>query len=226
MKTRILLAGLAAGLLLAGAAGARGAKGVFTIALQYTAPESDESDVSLAPGLGDKPVKLTIADGRGESDPAVIGESSDDDDKVWPVRTSNDLAAWADEVLQKSAAEWGVKTADDAPLTLSGKLTSLKLVESNKAVGSTYRVETQVAFDLKNSKGQTLWQGTAPGDATRYGKKRSAENANEVLRDALREAYIEIFNNPGLQEAWAGKGKPVAAAAPVDTAGLLIRAIR
>lgn len=39
-------------------------------------------------------------------------------------------------------------------------------------------------------------------------KKRSAENSNEVLRDALREAYIEIFNNAGLQEAWAGKGKP------------------
>jgi hypothetical protein len=124
------------------------------------------------------------------------------------VRTSNDLASWADEVLQKSAAEWGVKTADDAPLTLSGELTKLQLVESNKAVGSTYRVELEVSFSLKDAKGRILWSGTVPGDTTRYGKKRSAENANEVMRDALREAYTDLFNTPELQAAWAGNAKP------------------
>ena len=202
MKGKILLAGLMAGLLLAGVAGARGSKGVFTIALHYTPPDSEESDVSLASGLSDKPLKLSIADGRKASDPAVIGESSDDDDKVWPVQTSNDLASWANEVLQKSAAEWGVKTADNAPLTLSGELTKLQLVESNKAVGSTYRVELEVAFSLTDGKGRSLWSGTIPGDTTRYGKKRSADNANEVMRDALREAYTDLFNDSGLQAAW------------------------
>jgi hypothetical protein len=208
MKGKILLAGLAVGLLLAGAVEAKGAKGDFVLALHYTAPESEESDVSLASGLSGKPIKLSITDGRKASDPAVIGESSDDDDKVWPVRTSNDLASWADEVLQKSASEWGVKTADNAPLTLSGELTSLKLVESNKAVGSTYRVELEVSFSLNDAKGKTLWSGTVPGDTTRYGKKRSADNANEVMRDALREAYTDLFNTPELQAAWAGNAKP------------------
>jgi hypothetical protein len=207
MKGKILLAGLAAGLLLSGIAGAKGSKGDFVIALHYTAPESEESDVSLASGLSGKPLKLSITDGRAASDAAVIGESSDDDDKVWPVRTSNDLASWADEAFQKSAAEWGVKTSDNAPLSLSGKLTKLQLVESNKAVGSTYRVELEVAFSLTDANGRTLWSGSIPGDTTRYGKKRSAENANEVLRDALREAYTDLFNDSGLQAAWAGNAK-------------------
>jgi len=215
MKTRILLAGLAAGLLLAGVAEARGAKGVFNISLRYVPPENaGESDVLLAPGLSDKPVKLTIADGRAGSDPAVIGESSDDDDKMWPVHASNDVTAWANEVLTKSAADWGIKTADNAPLSLSGKLTSLRLVESNKALGSTYNVEVQVAFALKDSASRTLWEGSAAGDATRYGKSRSEENANEVLTDALKEAFIDLFNTPALQEAWGGKAKPMATAAP------------
>src|SRR5262249_18965300 len=92
--------------------------------------------------------------------------------------------------------------------------THLRLVASTKAVGSTYNVEIQVAFTLSDAKGRTLWEGAAKGDATRYGHARSAENANEVLSDAIKEAYANAFNDPGLQSAWLGKSKPVAASAP------------
>ena len=59
-----------------------------------------------------------------------------------------------------------------------------------------------------NSKGRDgalLNSGVASGDARRYGKKRSAENCNEVLSDATKEAYANLFNNPGLQAAWSGE---------------------
>ncbi|HEY4597013.1 MAG TPA: hypothetical protein VIJ02_11465, partial [Thermoanaerobaculia bacterium] len=43
---------------------------------------------------------------------------------------------------------------------------------------------------------------------------RSTENANEVLSDALKEVYANAFNDPGLQSAWLGRSRPVAASAP------------
>jgi hypothetical protein len=193
--------------------------GPLTMSLQYKPQERlDPADAVLAPGIADRPVRLSIVDGRAESDPAVIGEISDHDDKIFPVRASNDVAAWANDVLTKYAAEWGIKAAPDAPLALTGKLTQLRLVASTKAMGSTYRVETQVAFTLSDARGRTLWQGTAGGDATRYGKERSADNANEVLGDAIKEAYTDVFSNSDLQSAWLGKGTPVATSAPAPAA--------
>ena len=207
--------GLAIALSLLAAAGAQAAdKGIFTISLRYMPQESvATSNALLLPGMSERPANLSIAEGRAGNDPAVIGDSTDDDDRVWPVRASNDVIAWANEVLKKNAADWGIKTAADAPLTLAGKLTRLRVVESNKAVGSTYNAETQVAFTLQDAQGRTLWEGAASGDATRYGKSRSQENTNEVLSDAIKEAYANLFNDAGLQNAWMGKAKPAAASA-------------
>jgi len=197
------------------AAGAQAAdKGVFTISLRYMPQESvATSNALLLPGMSDRPVNPSIAEGRAGNDPAVVGDSTDDDDRVWPVRASNDVIAWANEVLKKNAADWGIKTATDAPLTLTGKLTRFRVVESNKAVGSTYNAEAQVTFTLQDAQGRTLWEGAASGDATRYGKSRSQENTNEVLSDAMKEAYANLFNDAGLQNAWIGKAKPAAASA-------------
>lgn len=193
-------------------------KGIFTISLRYMPQESvATSNAVLLPGMTERPVNLSIAEGRAGDDPAVIGDSSDDNDRVWPVRASNDVIGWANEVLKKNATDWGIKTSADAPLALAGKLTRFRVVESNKAVGSTYNAEAQVAFTLKDSQGRTLWEGAASGDATRYGKSRSQENTNEVVSDAIKEAYASLFNDAGLQNAWLGKAKPVAASAAPST---------
>lgn len=186
--------------------------GPFTVALKYVPQESvGSTSVMLAPGLGDRPVVLSLADGRPGPDPAVIGENANDD-QMTPMRASNDPLAWANEVLRKTAADWGVKTADKAPLSLAGKLVRLRVLESRKAVGSTYTAEVQVSFALKDTRGGTLWEGVVAGDATRYGRKLSEENVNEVLSDATKQAYANLFNTSALQDAWAGKGKAVATA--------------
>jgi hypothetical protein len=210
---------IAGGLLLLASAGAQAKdSSPFTVALKYTPQESvGASSVLLSPGLGDKAVVLSLTDGRPGSDPAVIGENANDD-QVSPIRASNDPLAWANEVLKKNADQWGIKTAEKAPLTLAGKLVRLRALESKKAVGSTYTAEVQVSFALKDARGGTLWEGVAAGDSTRYGRKHSEENVSEVLSDATKQAYANLFNTAGLQDAWAGKGKPVATAAAAPAA--------
>lgn len=199
---------------LAGAAGAeaKNRSHPFEIALRFL--PGDEGISSSAPelpsGVTDRPVRLVVTDDR--SDKEDIGESSDDDDKMWPVHATNDAVSWAHDALQKTATGWDIKLADNAPLVLAVKLTGLKLEESNKAVGSTFHAEVKLAVSLKNAKGGVLWDGTAFGDATRYGKSRSEENANEVFSDALLEAAADFMGNEGLQGAWAGNGSSRAAA--------------
>lgn len=182
------------------------ATGPFTMGIQEigTATSAD-----LGPGMADRPVRLSVVDGRSGTDLTVIGEISDHADKVFPIQISNDPIPWANEVLKKEAAASGIKVEPDAPLSLTAKLTQLRLVASTKAVGSTYNAQIQVAFTLADSRGRTLWTGTTEGGSTRYGKERSGENANEVLNDALREVYTNAFEDSGLQGAWTG-GRPVA----------------
>jgi hypothetical protein len=191
----------------------------FDIALRFLPGEdsiASSTPEQLPSGVTDRPVRLVLTDDR--SDPADIGESSDDDDKLWPVHATNDVTAWAHDALQKTLTEWDVKLADNAPLILAVKLTGLKLEESNKAVGSTFHAEVKLAASLKNAKGAVLWDGTAFGDATRYGKSRSEENANEVFSDALIEAAADLLGNEDLQGAWAGNGTPRAAASSSSSA--------
>jgi len=212
MNKNRLNIGLAVALFLTGFTGAhtahaRGAEtGSFDVTLRYSPQESVGTSVpALAADISERPVRLSIVDGRTGSDPAIIGESTDDDDRNWPVRVKNDLVAWANEVLTKNAGDWGIRTAPDAPLSLTGKLTRFHIGESNKALGSTYNADVAVSFTLADSHGRTLWSGTAQGDATRYGKSRSEENVNEVLSDAMKEVYANALAEPALQDAWLGK---------------------
>lgn len=184
--------------------------GPLDISLRYVPQESVGTSVANLPlGINERPVALSMEDGRTGADPAVIGETTDDDDRVWPVRSAN-LVPYINEVLTRNAGEWGIRTDPNAPLKLAGRLMRFKVSESNKAVGSTYNADVQVGFTLKDAKGQLLWQGTSAGDATRYGRARSADNMNEVLSDALKEAYAGLFNDSGLQNAWLGNAKPIA----------------
>jgi hypothetical protein len=206
MNTNRWNIGLAVALSLVAAGAAQAATGPLDITLRYSPQESVGTSVpALAADISERPVRLSVADGRTGSDPAVIGESTDDDDRNWPVRVKNDLAVWAGEVLTKNAGDWGIRTAPDAPLTLAGKLTRFHVSESNKALGSTYNADIAVSFTLADSRGRTLWSGTSQGDATRYGKSRSEENVNEVLSDAIKEAYANALAEPALQDAWLGK---------------------
>ncbi len=116
--------------------------GPFNVKLRYAPQESvGTNSPTLQAGISDRPVQIEISEGRTVADLAVIGESSDDDDRVWPVRATNDTIVWAKDVLAKNAGDWGIRVQDGAPLTLAGKLTRFRVIESNKALGSTYNAE-------------------------------------------------------------------------------------
>ncbi len=87
------------------------------------------------------------------------------------------------------------------------------MIESNKAVGSTYNAEAQFTFELRDRQGGLLWEGTGAGDATRYGKARSEDNVNEVFSDATQEAFANALADTKLQEAWLGKSGVISAPA-------------
>lgn len=195
--------------------------GPFNVTLRYAPQESTGTSVpTLMMGISDRPVKLSIADGRTIADPATIGDSTDDEDRVWPVRAASDVVAFADEVLVKNAEEWGIRVADEAPLHLSGTLLRFMVNESNKPVGAMYTADVRVGFRLQDDQGLLLWEGTAAGDASRYGKKRNQDNVNEVISDAIKEAYATALGDSALQNAWMGKSGPVAAAAAPSAPGL------
>lgn len=215
-RTPLLASTLALAALLGSSTSAVEAKelGPFNVKLRYAPQESvGTNSPTLEAGISDRPVRLEMAEGRTVADLAVIGESTDDDDRVWPVRATNDPIAWAKEVLAKNAGDWGIRVDDGAPLTLAGKLTRFRVIESNKALGSTYNAEAQFSFQLRDRKGSVLWEGTGAGDATRYGRDRSEDNVNEVFSDATQEAFAAALAETKLQEAWLGKSGPIAAPA-------------
>jgi hypothetical protein len=227
MKTKSWQVGVlvAASLLLALRAEAR-ESGPFTLTLQ-SPPQEAAGDAAAAAAFADHPAKVMVVEGRTGADLTAIGEISDHADKTFPIHAANDAVAWADGAFKKSAAAAGIRVSPDAPLALTAKLTRLNLVATTKAFGSVYNAEIQLTYALTDGRGRTLWQGAAEGSANRYGKARSAENANEVLGDAVKEAFGNVLNDAGLQGAWGGKGtpKPVAlaspaAAAPVATAAM------
>ena len=184
--------------------------GPFNVKLRYAPQESTGSSVpTLTMGISEKPVRFSISDGRTITDPTVIGDSTDDEDRVWPVHATSDILAWSYDVLLKNAGEWGIRVADDARLQAQGTLLRFMVNESNKPVGSMYTADVRVGFRLLDNQGSLLWEGTATGDATRYGKSRNQDNVNEVLSDAIKEAYATALGDPGLQSAWLGKSSSV-----------------
>ena len=65
-----------------------------------------------------------------------------------------------------------------------------------------YGTEVKLAFILKDAHGNNLAEGLGTGSAHRYGHAHSPENINEVLSDALKEAYANVLADPGLQKSW------------------------
>jgi hypothetical protein len=223
LTTKTLGGGLLALALIAAGTTAAQAKatGAWEIALR---PLPQASLQGQSPALGAamtaKAVKLVIEDGRTGPDPAILGQTQDHTDQFFPLRTSSNVLAWTTDSVQKAVAVWGIKTADSAPLVLTGRIVQFALNESTKAVGAMYGAEIQISFTLKNAKGGVLWESNHGGDSHRFGKSRSEENANEVLVEAIKQACSELFGDAGLQEAWDGKATPHAAGAAAPAASM------
>ena len=104
------------------------------------------------------------------------------------------------------AGQWGVRTDAHSDRILAINITRFFIDESNKALGSVYSTEVSLAWTLEDARGNSLTEGVGSGSAHRYGRAHSLENINEVLSDALKEAFANVMNDSNLQRAW-GSGK-------------------
>lgn len=157
------------------------------------------AEVSISPDMLRRPVAVKIEDLRAGDDPADIGVRTDDDDRRHILRATNEVLPYVESVFDELLQEWGIKTEAGADLVLTISLAQLKILETNQAVGATYNAEVRLAAEIT---GGGDWSGGASGDATRYGKKFSNANVNEVLSDALLEALANLLSEPGVHEAW------------------------
>lgn len=202
--SKTLLPLLALALLAPAAAEAK--KNDPNIPLSYT-PTTSVAEASAVPtsAMREVAVAIEVEDDRAVDEP-VIGTRTNDDDQRVELRATGDVTDFVQASLIRQAQEWTFKTAegDEADAVLAVRLTQFAVEETNQAVGATYEARVTLELALRRG-GEEKWSEVVSGDATRYGKKFSAENANEVLSDALAEALSLGLNHSGLRKAWAGE---------------------
>lgn len=199
---------------------ARGNLKELTVPLKFVPQEGVHgTSPDLQPGLLAIPVEIRFEDARHADDPLLIGQGTGGDDKQFPMHADRSVLDYVRESLTATAKEWGVRMDAPAQRVLAIQLMRLSIDESNKALGSVYGTEVKLAFTLKDAKGALLMEGATSGTAHRYGHAHSVDNCNEVLSDALKEAFSNVLSNPDLQSAWIS-GKTAAGsahAAPQET---------
>lgn len=195
---------------------ARGNLKELTVPLKFTPQQGVHSTTAdLPPALLSQAVEVKVEDARKLDDPLVIGQGTGGDDKVFPVHADHDVIAFLQEMIGGIGKQWALKQEHPADRTLVLQVTRFYVDESNKAVGSVYATEVKFAFTLKDARGKTLAEGVGTGSAHRYGHAHSPENINEVLSDALLEAYANVLADPSLQKAWISGTASASTTSPV-----------
>lgn len=192
----------------------------LAVNLKFAPQESVESSSPTLPSqMLDRSVELRVEDGRRGTEPATIGEGTNDDDHVFAIRASSDVVEFIKSTLLSVSEQWALKSGANGERVLTIAVSRYFVTESNKAVGSMYSAEVKLAFRLADAKGKVLAEGVGAGEAHRYGRARSGDNCNEVLSDALKEAYAGVLSDSALQSAWTtGKGNAAAAAKSDESA--------
>jgi hypothetical protein len=193
---------------------ARGNLKELTVPLKFTPQEGVHSSTAdLPPALLDQPVAVRVEDARKLPDLLVIGHGTGGDDKPFPIHADREVRAFIQEALTGIGNEWSLKQEGTPARVLTIKITDFAVDESNKALGSLYSSEAKLAFSLADGQGRVLATGVGSGSTHRYGRAHSPENINEVLSDALKEAYANVLADQTLQNAWvSGKSSGTAAA--------------
>lgn len=197
------------------AAAAAGADTAPVLTLKFTPQEgAHATSPDIPPSLLSSPLAVVFEDDRQGVDPKVVGEVVEDE-KSDPVRAANDVAAFTKDVFLRVAGEWGLKVVPGSSRVLKVKCIRFFVSQNHKTVGAMFAGEARFIFTL-TERGRVIWEGTVSGGAHRYGK-RNEENLNEVLSDALEEAYANGVSDPALVVAMSGSGaasRAVSAAAP------------
>lgn len=157
------------------------------------------AEANVTPNMLKRPVTVRVEDLRPGDELSDIGTRTDDDDRKHTLHAVNEVQPFVQATVDELLEEWGIRNEEGADLVLEISLVRFSVLETNQAVGATYNATVRFAAELS---GAAEWSGGATGDATRYGKKFSNANVNEVLSDALLEALAALVSEEGLHEAW------------------------
>ena len=136
----------------------------------------------------------------GRENREVIGENREDE-KPKPVTTSDDVGIFVGTHMRELFEHAGLKTVDsNETVTIKGEVTQFFVRET-----ATYKSEVAVHLTVVGPDGETLWKGTASGEATRFGRSYKAENYYEVLSDALVNTVSSMLQSAEFQKALSAR---------------------
>ena len=136
------------------------------------------------------------------ANPETIGENREDEAPK-PVTTNDDVGAFVSKHQRDLLDKGGLKTVDsDGAVIIKGEVKQFFVRET-----STYKSTVAIHLTVMSRDGQTLWSGTASGDATRFGRSYKLENYYEVLSDALVNTVSSMLQSPEFQKALSGRGQ-------------------
>src|SRR6202050_535781 len=197
MGHRILAGGFFACLLLSGAAFARDDV-LQNVPLKWsptsTLAEMGPLDVSGAL-LTTKIHVDVFTDVR--QNPTLVAENHEKADKVRPVTTSSDVAAFLTDHLKETLQHAGLTIVDGAgDVSITGEIRQFFVTET-----SMYRGEVSVLLHVKNSAGKEIWMGVIGGAAGRFGRSYRLDNYQEAMSDMVLQAAYNLPARPGFREA-------------------------
>ena len=127
----------------------------------------------------------------------LIGENREDEGKVKPVTTEDDVGAFVSTHMRELFKQAGYNVVDsNGRVTIKGEVKQFFVRET-----STYKSEVQVHLTVVGPDGATLWSGIASGDASRFGRSYQLENYYEVLGDAIVNTVSSMLQSPEFQKA-------------------------
>lgn len=175
----------------------------LNIDLAYTPTEEvAATEVSVSKQLSDIALALAVSDERNVDSAEDLGIRTDGDDREHQLVATSDVIEFVTGALVEQAEDWDLNlTEGEAALALAITVERLEVLETNQAVGATYEAWVELDVTLRDSAGNDLWTGGAAGDATRYGRKFSNDNINEVLSDALSEAFGAVVDDNDFDDA-------------------------
>jgi hypothetical protein len=131
--------------------------------------------------------------------PELIGENREDEDKVKPVTTKDDVGAFVSTHMRDLFKEAGLNTVEsNGRVIIRGEVKQFFVRET-----STYQGEVVVHLTVVGPDGTTLWSGTATGDARRFGRSYVLENYYEVLSDSVVNTVSSMLESAEFQKALA-----------------------
>jgi hypothetical protein len=130
--------------------------------------------------------------------PSLVAENHEQADRVLPVTTSSDVAAFVTDHLKDTLRQAGLNVVDGpGAMTLSGEIRQYFVTET-----STYQSELSLVVHCKDAQGKEVWSGAVSGGTERFGRSYKAENYYETLSDAVLRATHNLLSNPGFTDAF------------------------